>query len=334
MPISDTTFFNGYQRIIGLTYENSYAQQYIPGLILPYYETARQSLLSNFATNEVTNGLNIVNNHLSSESVFTNATANIVRGVLPAVNTFFNQTYGVFTRDYFTGLTPTSRIAWENGFKEAWYQANTQELVQQIGYATWNGTAFVFYPTIASANVYSPYISATIAAGAGTTEITITNTNSTASFALIGYTLVASTTSSLPSPTAISLATSVVGYMGTNILILSNVVSGSATSAFAFRPIKNPEYLEFRFGTSASTGLAATKILQDLSLNVTLTGGSATTTVGVAITTGNIDGRATIGNYGNTAFKATGISAIAVNSGNFVGLGSIPSLEIWVRATN
>lgn len=327
MSISDTNFFNSYQNTLGFAYAQGFEEIYNPQSTIPIFSTSRQLLLASMSSSDVSNGLSIVNAHLASESTFTQASAYIVRPIITTFNSAFYLNYGVYAKDFFNGIGNTKIIAWKNSFKEAWYQANSSELVQQIGYATWNGTNLVYYPAYSPITNTQNSVSISTVIGNAVTVYGFSTTLS--DFAMFNDIIVASASTSLPTVSNISLSTTVTGYGNTNVLILSGSISTSATNLFAFRPIKSPEYLEFRFGTSKATGLAATAILSDITLSVTLTGGSATTTIPVSISTSNSTGRAYIGAYGMTTYKATGISSILISSGSVVGLGSIPALEIW-----
>ncbi len=326
MAIADTSFYSSYQTIIGATYARGYDQVYNPSYLIPNYVTARQNLLSNLASSEVSNALVIVNAHLSAENTFNTGTLNIARGVLQATNTFFQSTYGVVFRDYFDSSQPTKTIAWQNSFKEAWYQANNQELTQQIGFITWNGSTLVNYPAYSAAtNIQN---TASVASISGNV-LTLSNIPIVTNFALPGDVIVASTTGSIPSVAAISLGTTVVGYANSNTITLSGGVDPSTTTIFSFRPIKNPEFLEFRLGTAGVTGLAATAILSNIGLAVTLSSGVTTT---VTLGTTNTTGRFIIGVANNSTYKSVGISSISITTGSVTGLGTQPSIELWTRS--
>lgn len=326
MAIADTSFYSSYQTIIGATYARGYDQVYNPSYLIPNYVTARQNLLSNLASSEVSNALVIVNAHLSAENTFNTGTLNIARGVLQATNTFFQSTYGVVFRDYFDSSQPAKTIAWQNSFKEAWYQANNQELTQQIGFITWNGSTLVNYPAYSAAtNIQN---TASVASISGN-DLTLSNIPIVTNFALPGDVIVASTTGSMPSVAAISLGTTVVGYANSNTITLSGGVDPSTTTIFSFRPIKNPEFLEFRLGTAGVTGLAATAILSNIGLAVTLSSGVTTT---VTLGTTNTTGRFIIGVANNSTYKSVGISSISITTGSVTGLGTQPSIELWTRS--
>ena len=328
MAISDTIFFGGYQANLGTTYARGFQEVYNPASTLQQYILARQSFLAGVSSSEATNGITVVNSHLSAENTYSSAALQIVRPVLVSVNTFFNNTYNTPTRDYFNSLTQSRLIAWKNSFKEAWYQSNAQELVHQIGFATWNGSAFVVYPA------FSAVTNIQNTAGVGATSgsyITLNNFNAPISnFAMPGDIIVGSVNTALPTPANISLGTTVIGYAATNTIILSGPI-GLATNLWAFRPLKHTEYLEFRFGPAGMTGLAATVVVADVGLTVTLTGGVSTS---VTIGAGNTFGRVNIGVYNNSTYKATGISGITLASGSNASLGTQQSLEIWVKSTN
>ena len=328
MAISDTSFFNNYQGIIGSTYAKGFEEVYNPSSTLINYYPARQLFLSSMSTSDVANGLSVVNAHLASESTYSSAATNIARSVAQVVNTFFNSTYGSALRDYFTGLIPSRNVAWSNTFKSIWYQANAQELVQQVGFATWTGTAFVIYPPNSSTT--NRQNTATAVSISGNNVAISGFQTSISNFALPGDIIVANNSASMPSATDIALNTTVVGYYNSNTLTLSGPVSSLTTNLFAFRPIQNPEYLEFRFGTSSLTGGASTAIVANLGLTVYLSTGVSTS---VNLNIGN-PGRATIGIYNNSTYKSLGITSIAVASGSVAGLGTIPALEVWVKSVN
>jgi len=330
MAISSTSFFSSYQNVIGETYAKGYDEVNDPSSTIPTYQTARQLFLSSMSTSDVTNGLTVVNTHLSSENAYTSSANNIVKNVLTTLNSFFYSTYGVYTRDYFNSISANSTVAWTNSFKESWYQSNSQELVQQIGFATYTGSAFTFYPAFSPITNVQNAVS--IASTSGN-NVTVSNAIYTiGNFALPSYYVVASPTSSLPSPSNISLSTTVTAIYNSNTLTLSGPV-GSATSLFAFRPLKNPEYLEFRWASASVTGLAATSITSDMIFSVTLLNGTTTNTVSVTVGAANTTGRVNIGGYGTVTNKATGISAITLSSGSVASMGTQQSLEIWVKST-
>ena len=330
MAISSTGFFSSYQLTMGLTYARGYEEVNNLSSTLQSYVSARQLFLGNMSSSEVVNGLNVVNAHLSSENNYNSAATNIEKTVLVTLNNFFNTNYGVFTRDVFNSLSTSSTIAWNNSFKEAWYQSNAQELVQQIGFATYNGSAFSFYP--ASSAITNIQNTASVASSSGVNVNLTGYVAPVSNFAMPGYYIIPSSNGLLPSAATISFATTVTGLIGSSTLSLSGGI-GAATSLFAFRPLKNPEYLEFRFGTSGVTGIAATSVLSDIVFNVTLTGGTATTTIPVTIAAANTYGRVNIGTYGNAVYKATGVSAISLVSGSNASLGTQQSVEIWVKST-
>ena len=328
MAISSTSFFSSYQNIIGETYAKGYDEVNNPASTLPIYQTARQLFLGSMSTTDVTNGLTVVNTHLSAENTYSSAANNIVKNVLTSLNTFFYSTYGVYTRDFFNSLSASATIPWTNSFKESWYQANAQELVQQIGFATYTGSGFTFYPAFSPiTNVQN---SVAIASTSGN-NVTVSGVVYTLpNFAMPGYYVVGSSTTNLPA--TISLSTTVVSSYNTNTLTLSGPI-GSATSLFAFRPIKNPEYLEFRWAGASVTGLAATSISSDMIFSVSLVNGSAVNTVSVTVGAANTTGRVNIGTYGTTTYKATGIGTILLSTGSVASMGTQQSLEVWVKST-
>ncbi len=326
MAIADTSFYGSYQSILGATYARGYDQVYNPSYLIPNYVIARQDLLANLSSTEVSNALVIVNAHLNSENAFNSNTLNIVRGVLQANNTFFQSTYGSSFRDYFNSTQPNRTIAWQNSFKESWYQANNQELIQQIGFVTWNGSALVNYPAYSAlTNIQN---TATISSISGS-NISLSNIPIITDFALPGDVIVASTTGSLPNSTTISLGTTLIGYANSTTVTLSGGVDPSATTLFSFRPIKNPEFLEFRLGTAGVTGLGVTAILSNVGLAVTLSTGVTTS---VTLSTTNTTGRFIIGIANNSNYKAVGISSITITTGSVSGLGTQPSIELWTRS--
>jgi len=329
MAISDTSFFNNYQGIIGSTYAKGFEEVYNPSSTLINYYPARQLFLSSMSTSDVQNGISVVNAHLTSENAYSSASLNIARSVAQVVNNFFTSTYGSALRDYFYGLIPSRNVAWQNNFKSLWYQSNAQELVQQVGFATWTGANFVIYPANSSTTNRQNVASVLSISG---NNIAISGfQTSIANFALPGDIIVANNTASMPSAANISLNTTVTGYYNSNTLTLSGPVSSLTTNVFAFRPIQNPEYLEFRFGTSSLTGGASTGIVANLGLTVYLSTGVSTS---VTLNTTNTIGRANIGIYNNSTYKSLGITSIAVASGSVAGLGTIPALEVWVKSVN
>ena len=122
-----------------------------------------------------------------------------------------------------------------------------------------------------------------------------------------------------------------VGYSNTDTLLLSGTISNTATKLFAFRPLANTEYLEFRFGTSAATGGATAGFTSTVNFNVFLSTGVSTS---FSISSSNAVGRMTIGIYNNTTYKATGITSMAITGGTALGIGTIPAMEIWVKSVN
>lgn len=330
MPISDTNFFNSYQSNLGYIYSRGYQEVYNPASTLIQFENSRQLLLQNFGISEVSNGLSIVNVHLSSESTYNNAASTIVKNVISTFNSTFNTIYGVYTRDYFNALTSTSRIPWTNPFKNAWFQATNSEVVHQIGFATYNGSSFVFYPNISP--ITATQSSAQVSSVSGNNASLTGYGTALAAFALPGYYIIGSSNSNLNSFPSITLGTTVVGYANTTTLILSGPV-GVGSTVFAFRPLQNPEYLEFRYASAGVTGIAATYIFSDITLNVNYTTATGTGSTAVTISAANTTGRTNIGIYGNTAYKALTISSITINSGTPLSLGTNQSLEIWVKST-
>jgi hypothetical protein len=100
----------------------------------------------------------------------------------------------------------------------------------------------------------------------------------------------------------------------------------------AFRPLKNAEYLEFRWGSNSVTGTAATSVLNNITLSVTLQGASGINTASVALSSTST--RATIGTYNQTIYQALGIASIGITTGSVASLGTQKSLEIWVKSIN
>lgn len=326
MAISDTSFFSAYQASMGTTYARGYEEVYNPVSTLPLYVNARQLFIANMSSSEVTTGLNVVNSHLSAENSYSASASGIVRTVLQSLNSFFNNTHGATTREYFNGLASTSRVAWQNSFKAAWQVANSQELIQQTGLATWNGVDFTIYP--ATSPITNIQNVATISTSQGT-NLTLSGINlPITNFALPNDIIVISSDGSMPSVQNISLGTTVVGYANTNTLILSGNI-GAGVSAYAFRPLTGTEYLEFRYGRFSATGAAATSILSDIVLSITLNNGVSTS---VTLNTSSV-GRTTIGAINNSNYKSTGISSILITSGSINGLGTQQGLEVWVKGT-
>lgn len=332
MSISDTSFFNDYQSLLGFVYSNGVLEQISPDQTLQKYVEARQSLLQGFSTSEVTTGLTIVNAHLSNEAVYTNATSNVVKSVVQTLNNFYYGMNGEYLRDRFNGLATTRVVAWKNSFKEAYYLAMNAELVQHVGYATWNGTDLVYYP--AHSSMTNTQNSAVVAQDVSSEQVVLTGyTTNLSNFALPGDIIVVADNGAMPTPATIGLTTVVTGYANSNTIVLNdNIGVTSGTVLYAFRPIRNAEYLEFRLGTSAFTGSAATSMLSNVVLSVSLTGGTANTTVNVGL--GTTNSRVSIGSHTNTAFKATGISSILFVTGDINAFGANKSLEIWTKGTN
>jgi len=328
MAISDTSFFNSYQATIGTAYAKGFDEVYNPSSTLITYIASRQLFLAGMSTTEVANGVSVVNAHLSNENTYSTGALNIAKTVNQTLNNFFNNTYSSSLRDWFNGLRITRNIPWQNSYKESWYQANAQELVQQIGFASFNGSSLIFYP--ATSAITNKQNIASISTVSGN-NVTISGFSPVSNFAMNGDIIIASTVSGLPSSSQISLSTSVVGLYNTNTITLSGPISTSTTTLFAFRPLKNTEYLEFRFGTAAITGSAATNIFSTIGITVYLSTGVTTL---VTLSPANNTGRVNIGIYNNSTYRATGITSMGITSGSINGLGTIKSLEVWVKSTN
>lgn len=335
MAISDTSFFNSYQNQLGLVYSNGVNEQLNSVQTLQNYVRARQHLVQSFSSSELNSGLTIVNSHLACEATYVNATSNIVRSVISSLNSFYNNTYDLALRDMYNGIGVTRLVAWRNSFKEAAYQSLNNELVQQIGYATWNGTSFVFYPPSSSATNIR-HTATTSTSTTGQNVILTGFASNITDFALIGDYIAYAPQGILPDALGISTSNTVIGYANTNTIILNNSVStGAGVSLFAFRAIKNAETLEFRFGTAAHTTGVCTNIFSDVVMRVSLTNnGSAVTTTNVSITTTNATGRALIGVANNSNYKANGISSMIIITGSASAFGTSKALEIWVKGTN
>lgn len=334
MGISNTSFVNSYQQTLGIVYSDGVNDQINPTRTLQNFVASRQFLLQGLSSSEVSSALAIINAHLASETTYVNANANIIRGVIQSLSSFYNTVYDNTLRDFFIGIAQTVRVPWQNSFKEAFYQATNTELVQQIGFASWNGTDFVVYPP--SSSTVNKQNSVSVASTSSSANIVITGFNSNISdFALPGDYIISSSTGSMPPPSLISFSTTVVGYANTNTLILSNSLSlGPSTTLFSFRPLKGNENLEFRFGTAGATGSMCTNIFSNVVLNVTLTrAGSTSTAINVSISTAS-SGRVSIGVANNSVYKAIGISSILISSGSVSGFGTNKLLEIWVKGTN
>ena len=329
MAISDTSFYSNYQTFLGTSFTQGYEETFNPASTLYNFVQARALFVNGMSTTDTSNGITVINTHLASENTYNTAASNIVKNVNIAVNNFFNLTYGSPTRDYFNGLTAPRRVAWSNAYKASWQQAIGQELVQQIGFATWTGSGFVIYP--ANSPINNQQNTADVAS-INNNLVRISNyKNPITNFALPGDIIVPSSTGTLPTATNISLSTTVVGYSNTDTLLLSGTISGSATKLFAFRPLANTEYLEFRFGTSAATGGATAGFTSTVNFNVFLSTGVSTA---FSISSSNAVGRINIGIYGNTTYKAIGITSMAITGGTAAGIGTIPAMEIWVKSTN
>jgi hypothetical protein len=331
MSLANTSFFNTYQFNQGLVYAKTYQQILNPNGPYILMVNDRQSLIASLSTTEVSNAINVINASLVAETTLKNVDVNPISNINQSLNSFFQNNYGNYLRDYFTGLTSSVNVAWYSLFKDSWQQTTSSELVQQVGFATWNGftTSYMFYPA------YSPITNLQSTASITTTiDNTIYLTGfgtDICNFALPGY-IISFGTGSLPTPTNYSISTSTVLSIGsTNSLVVSSV--GVGNSVFAFRKLKNPEYLEFRFGTSSITGLAATQIFNNFTLNVTLQNNLGLTTASVGITTNNPTGRINIGTYGLPTYLATNILGIAV-SGGVVSSPYLQTLEVWVKSVN
>jgi len=340
MAITDTSFFNNYQNLTGVAYAQAYGETLNPSKSLQNYIGARQAFVVNQASTEVQNGITVVNAHLSAEATFTNTNLNAVKNSVVAINNFFNSTYSTPLRDVFFGTLKSNNIAWSNAFKDAWYNSNSNELVHQIGFVSSNGTTLVFYPAVSA--VTNIQNTASFSSNGSTTLTLVGYGSDVAQFARIGDQIVAYSGTfpnayNYSNGVGCSVVT-VTGYANTNSLIVSSNVLSSANAVSSFRIIKNPEYLEFRYGSSTLTGLAATAILAPISLSVTLGGATTASAVPVTLaldnTTPTTYGRYTIGTYGNTAFKGTSIQSISIVSGSVASLGAIPALEVWVKSTN
>ena len=335
MGISDTSFFNSYHHQLGLVYSNGVNEQLNLVQTFQNYVRARQSLVQGFSSSELSSGLTIVNAHLANEATYTNATTNIIKSVIQSLNTFYNTNYGRQLRDMFNGVGATRLIAWNSAFKEAFYQATSSELVQHVGFATWNGTDFVMYPPNYSGGTRQN--SVTVVTATTNTNVVVSGfASNITDFALIGDYIVYAPSGSLPHPTSISTTNVVTGYANTNTLILGNSVSlGVGTSIYSYRAIKNDETMEFRFGTSAisPTGVC-TYLFSNVVLRVSITDntGSAVTTTNVSISS-TTNGRALIGLINNNNYKGTGISSILLTSGSMSAFGTNRVLEVWTKGS-
>jgi hypothetical protein len=330
MAISDTSFFNNYQLNLGKVYARNYQILINPLSSYQSLINTRQTFLSALSASEVTNGITVINSSLQTESNMYSANYNAISALNSSLNSFFQNQYSFLLRDYFTGLNTNNNIPWTNSFKDSWQKTTSTELVQQIGFATWNGSNLIFYP---------PYSSTTNTYNVGTISSTLGNTVTFSSyslggdlsnFALPGY-YVVGYNGSFPDVSTISLATSVVSLLSSSTLQLNGSV-GSATSMIAFRPLKNAEYLEFRWGSNSVTGTAATSVLNNITLSVTLQTTSGVNTASVALSSTST--RATIGIYNQPIYQALGIASIGITTGSVASLGTQKSLEIWVKSIN
>jgi hypothetical protein len=328
MAISDTSFFSSYQAIIGTSYAKGFEEVYSPTSTLITYIASRQLFLASMSTTEVANGVSVVNAHLSNENTYSTGALNIAKTVNQTLNNFFNNTYSSALRDWFNALSISRNVAWQNSFKESWYQANAQELVQQIGFASWNGTSLIYYP--ATSPITNKQNVASISTISGN-NVTVSGFSPITNFAMNGDIIVASPVSGLPSSSAISLSTTVVGVLNTNTIILSGPISTTSSTLYAFRPIKNAEYFEFRFGTASITGLSCTNLFSNLGITVYLSTGVTTV---VNLSTTNATGRANIGIFNNSTYRALGITSMGITSGSIAALGTVKALEVWVKSTN
>lgn len=327
MAIADTSFFSSYQDEIGRIFQDGVNKINNPSDLYQNFIQTRQDFVQNLGTSEVSSGLLVINAHLSSESVYSQANSNIVRNVVQNLNSFFSSTQSTTLREYFNGLSNIKNINWNNGFKEAWYQGTGQELIQQIGFISWNGTHLTFYPNTSTVTQRQNFVSISTSNG---NLVTVSGFGtSLATFGLPGDYFIAYS-GSFPSASSISFATTIVGYANNNTLILSGPI-GSATSGYSYRKIKNNEYLEFRFASQSLTGMAATSILTPLTLNVTLDNAES---FSVSLTTTNTTGRQVIGSLVATNNKSTGISSVLITSGTIAALGTTRSLEVWVKGNS
>jgi hypothetical protein len=330
MAISDTSFFNNYQSSLGVIYSKNLQTLLDPSDSYQALINTRQNLLTALSTTEVTNGIIVVNSSLQAESSMQSLNNNAITALNSSLNSFFQNQYGFLLRDFFTGLGTNNNIPWTNSFKDSWQKTTSTELVQQLGFATWTGSSFVFYPPISNlTNTYNiGSISSTL--GNNVTFSSYSLDGDLSNFALPGYYVVAYD-GSFPSASAISLSTSVVSLLPNNTLQLNQPI-GSATSMIAFRPLQNSEFLEFRWGSNSVTGTAATSISSPLVINVTLytVFGLSTTSVSLTSTVT----RANIGIYNQSIYKATGIASIGISTGSVASLGTQASLEIWVKSNN
>ena len=226
-------------------------------------------------------------------------------------------------------------MAWNNAFKDAWYNSNANELVHQIGFVSSNGTTLTFYPAVSS--VTNIQNTASFSSNGSTTLTLVGYGSDVAQFARPGDQIVAYSGAfpnayNYQNGVGCSVVT-VTGYGNSNSLIVSDLVTNSATTISAFRSIKSTEYLEFRYGPQQNfTGLAATTVSANVDLNVTLIGASTVSAVPVTISNNNV-GRVTIGSNTNTAFKALGIGTITITNGTLSSFGTNQALEVWVKST-
>ena len=220
MAISDTSFFNNYQLNLGTVYARNY--QILANPLSSYQSliNTRQTFLAAMSAAEVNNGITVVNSSLQTESNMYSANYNAISALNSSLNSFFQNQYSFLLRDYFTGLNTNNNIPWTNSFKDSWQKTTNSELVQQIGFATWNGSNFVFYP---------PYSSATNTYNVGVISSAIGNTVTFSSysldgdlsnFALPGYYVVAYN-GSFPNVNTISLTTSVVSLLSFGTMAFS-----------------------------------------------------------------------------------------------------------------
>jgi hypothetical protein len=54
----------------------------------------------------------------------------------------------------------------------------------------------------------------------------------------------------------------------------------------------------------------------------------------VNLSTTNATGRANIGIFNNSTYRALGITSMGITSGSIAALGTVKALEVWVKSTN
>jgi hypothetical protein len=328
MALANSNFFSTYQAYIGLAYGRSLEENLNPNFVVNNLVNSRQTLLNNLGPTEVSNGVNIVNAQLSTETTYNANTYNVLKTILSALNSFYTTTYGYTIRDFFNGINSgsLSLVSWNNNFKDSYKNTFANEVVQQIGFVTYYNGASYFVPALSSSSLNNTNINYQVSLSTSGTSATLLGISSNVgSYVLPGFNVI--TYNTFPSPNLVGLQTqSVIGFANTNTITLSTTATGS--NAYFYRPIQNAELFEFRYASSSATGLAATAILG--TVNVTV--GLANTSFVVQLTSGT--SRANIFPTGGstTVFGSTSIKSVSIDTP--ANLGTAQCLEVWVKGTN